>query len=59
MGARSRYGNDEIIEELRTEQQKLTAAIAALETLRGGCGKRRGRPVGSKNKPKSTPRKKK
>ena len=41
-----------MIEELRTERDAVDEAIAVLERMASGQGKRRGRPPGSKNKPK-------
>lgn len=39
--------------ELREERERITEAIDVLQRIAHGRGKRRGRPPGSKNKPKN------
>jgi len=44
----------EMIVELRAEKEEVEQAILVLQRLVLGQGKRRGRPPGSKNKPKNS-----
>lgn len=46
------YNIQQHIEELRAERARIDEAIAALERLATGGKRKRGRPAGSKNKPK-------
>ena len=43
---------NKMLVELRQEREQIEEAIIILERLARGRGKRRGRPPGSKNKPK-------
>jgi hypothetical protein len=43
---------NKMLAALRAERDQLDEAILAFERLAAGRGKRRGRPPGSKNKPK-------